>query len=37
MSPRISTDPIPDPAEPEHPASLELDDYLDEPDGDPAL
>jgi hypothetical protein len=37
MSPRISTDPIPEPAEPDHPESLEIDDYLDVADQDPAL
>ncbi|RKR76659.1 hypothetical protein C8E83_3836 [Frondihabitans australicus] len=37
MSPRVSNDPVPDGTEPEHPTSLELDDYLDEPDSDPAL
>lgn len=37
MSPRITPDPIPDPAEPDHVESLDIDDYLDDSTGDPAL
>jgi hypothetical protein len=37
MPPRISPEPLPESASPEHPESLEIDDYLDDVGGDPAL
>ena len=37
MPPRISNDPVPEGAERDHPASLEIDDYLDVADDDTAI
>ncbi len=37
MSPRVSNDPVPDGAESQHLESLDIDDYLVEPEGDPAI